>query len=607
MTMRVAEYIARTLVEHEVRDAFLVTGGGAMFLNDALGHCPGLRCWPCHHEQACAIAAESYFRVTRRMAAVNVTSGPGGTNAITGVYGAYVDSIPMVVVSGQVKWETTVRATGLALRQLGDQEIDITHLVAPVTKYAVMVSDPLTIRYHLERALYLATQGRPGPVWLDVPINVQGAEIDPESLQAYEPGEDSARVPPMELAVQGAEAVVAALRSSSRPVIVAGCGVWTSGAAEGFRQLVECLGIPTVTAFNAHDLLPSSHPCLVGRQGTIGDRAGNVAVQNADFLLILGARMNIRQISYAWESFAPRARIAMVDIDALEFRKPTLRVDLPVHGDVAVFVRAMLERVSSWEAVPAHLEYLAWCQERRARYLVVLEEYWNRESPVNPYCFMDALFRCLEAGDVVVTGDGTACIASFQAAIIKPGCVSSPIPEVLPWGTIFPAAVGAAIGSGARRVICLAGDGSIMMNLQELQTISHHGLPVKVFLMNNAGYHSIRQTQRNFFPGREFGSGPTSGVGFPDFGLVAQAHGFSYRKLESHGPMEQCISECIALQGPVLCEVILDQDQPFAPRVASRRLEDGRLVSAPLENMAPFLEADEVRENRRYLAELRED
>jgi len=598
--IRVAEYLAQALVREGIAQVFMISGGGAMHLNDGLGHQPGLAYACCHHEQACAMAAEGYYRASHRMAAVNVTTGPGGTNAITGVYGAYMDSIPMVVVSGQVKWETCVRSTGLPLRQLGDQEVDITRLVETITKYAVMVTDPATVRYHLERALHLALQGRPGPVWLDVPMNVQGAEIDPEALQPYDPAEDAFRVPDPELARAGARAVLAALARAERPVLLGGSGLWSAGAEAAFRDLADRLELPFVTAFNGHDLLPSDHPRLVGRQGTIGDRAGNFAVQNADFLLILGSRMNIRQVGYAWERFAPVARIAMVDIDAAELAKPTLRIDLPVHADLSAFLAHFAAGLDGWTGRPSHRDYLAWCRERRRRYPALLPEYLETPAPVNPYAFMDRLFQALDADDLVVAGDATACITSFQAGTIKLGQRLFSNSGSAPMGYDLPAAIGAAVGTG-RRIICLAGDGSIMMNLQELQTIAQHRLPVKIFLLNNGGYHSIRQTQHNYFPGDEVGIGPASGVGFPDFALLAQAHGLGYRRIADHPGMAAGIAAALDAPGAVLCEVMLDPSQPFAPRVASRRLADGRMVSAALEDMAPFLSPAELEDNAFYL------
>jgi len=600
--VRVADYIAQTLVDNGIEDVFLVTGGGAMHLNDAFGHHPGLRYWACHHEQTCAMAAEAYFRVSRKMAAVNVTTGPGGTNAITGVYGAYVDSQAMIIISGQVKWETCVRSTGLPLRQLGDQEVDITRLVEPITKYAVMVTEPMAIRYHLERALHLAMQGRPGPVWLDVPMNVQGAMIETEDLKGYDPAEDGDRVAPTGVAHAGAGSVFSELCSAKRPVILGGSGIWTAKAEGLFRQLADRLELPFITAFNGHDLLSSDHPHFVGRQGTIGDRAGNLAVQNADFLLILGSRMNIRQIGYNWSTFASGARIAMVDADAAELQKPTLHVDLPIQGDLEIFLRSLLAFTEGWAGSPDHRSYLAWCRERREAYPVVLREYWEKVSPVNPYCFMDMLFNALEENEIIVCANATACIVPFQAGAIKDGQRMFSNSGSAPMGFDLPGSIGAAVAAKASRIICLAGDGSIMMNLQELQTIAHQRHPVKIFLLNNAGYHSIRQTQNNYFPGPKVGIGPESGVGFPDFRYIAQAHGLGYQRIESHHEMAAGIAECLGTQGASICEVILDPEQPFAPRVASRRLEDGRMVSASLDDMAPFLPADELERNRPFLS-----
>ncbi|HEX4148704.1 MAG TPA: thiamine pyrophosphate-binding protein, partial [Pirellulales bacterium] len=340
--IRVSDYIANTLAEHGVRHVFMVTGGGAMHLNDAFGRCPGLEYVCCHHEQACAMAAESYCRLTNRLAALNVTTGPGGINALNGVFGAWTDSIGMIVISGQVRYETVVASTGLPLRQLGDQEAGIVKMVESIAKYAVMVTDPKTIRYHLEKALYLAQSGRPGPVWLDIPMNVQGALIEPDDLAAF--GRDE--VPDNTLDDAQLKVVCEEIRSrclaAQRPVLMAGSGVRIAGAQAQLLRLAAGWGVPLVTAWNAHDLVPNEHPCYAGRPGTIGDRAGNFAVQNADFLLVLGSRLNIRQISYNWPSFAREAYQVVVDIDEIELRKPTIRPDLPVHADVARVLEHLL-------------------------------------------------------------------------------------------------------------------------------------------------------------------------------------------------------------------------------------------------------------------------
>jgi len=590
--IRVADFVAQGLAAHGIRHVFMVTGGAAMHLNDAIGRCPGLSYVCTHHEQAAAMAAQGYYRLTNRLAAVNVTAGPGATNAITGVFGAWVDSLGMVVVSGQVKWETLVRSTSLPLRQLGDQEVDIVRLVEPISKYAVMVTEPESVRYHLERAIHLARTGRPGPVWLDIPGNVQSAMIDPEGLAGFAPEPDT-RGGRADVAAACGE-IVAALRRAERPVLLPGAGVRLGGAAEDFGRLVDRLGIPVVTGFNAHDLVPTAHRCYIGRQGTIGDRAGNFAVQNADLLLILGCRLNIRQVSYAWQHFARGARKIMVDVDAAELAKPTVAIDLPVHADVGEIIAGLLETTESWQAPAAHGAWLGWCRERKARYPVVLPEYWTSPRQVNPYCFVQALFEQLADDETVVTGDATACITTFQAAQLKAGQRLFSDSGCAPMGFDLPAAIGACVAQDRRRVVCLAGDGSIMLNVQELQTIAGLALPIKIFVLNNHGYLSIRQTQRNFFPDNPVGAGPESGVTFPDFERLAYGFGIPFRRCETHAGLRDAIAETLGRDGPQLCEIVLDPEQPFSPRVSSKRLPDGRMVTAPLEDMFPFLPREEL-------------
>jgi len=589
--IRVADYVAQTLVKYGIGDVFLVTGGGAMHLNDAFGRCEGLDYTCCHHEQSCAMAAESYYRLTNRLAAVNVTTGPGGTNAITGVYGAWTDSIGMIVISGQVKWETVVRSTGLPLRQLGDQELDIVKLVEPITKYAVMVSDPQSIRYHLERALFLATSGRPGPCWLDIPMNIQGAKIDPDSLKGYDPQEDEIKYSTQNLDSLSQE-IISRLKMAKRPVIYAGSGIRLSRSHSEFLKLVELWQIPIVTAWNAHDLIWNDHPYYVGRPGTIGDRAGNFAVQSSDLLIVLGSRLNIRQVSYNWENFATRAYKIIVDVDELELQKPTVKADLPVHADLKDLLPRLLSL--NFEPIQEHQNWLDWCLVRKNKYPTVLPEYWLTEKPVNPYCFGEKLFAQLLPDEIVVTGDGTACVTTFQAAHIKKGQRLYTNSGCASMGYDLPAAIGACIGNGKKRVICIAGDGSIQMNLQELQTIAGYQLPIKIFILNNQGYHSIRQTQQNFFPDNIVGCGPESGVTFPDFAKLSDAYGIPYRLCDNHKDLEQAIRDTIESDGAQICEVFLDLNQAFAPKLSSRRLEDGTMVSSPLEDLSPFLDRDEL-------------
>lgn len=592
--MKLSDYVAQKVVEHGVRHVFMVTGGGSMHLNHSLGTHKELECVFNHHEQACAIAAEAYYRLTNRLPVVNVTSGPGGTNAITGVYGAWTDSIGMVVLSGQVKYETTVRSTGLPLRQYGDQELDIEELVRPVTKYCVMVTDPQTIRYHLGKAIYLATSGRPGPCWVDIPLNVQGAQIDPDTLPGFDPAELDEPWKRTDLNAASA-AILEKIAEAKRPVVFAGGGVRLSGQHAAFIRLVEKLGIPVVTGWNAHDAIWDAHPNYVGRPGTVGDRAGNFAVQNADLLLILGSRLNIRQVSYNWKSFAREAYKIWVDIDENELKKPTVKADMPVLASLVDLLPILADQPY---AGPTREQkaWLEWCKERQHRFPVVLPEYWNNER-VNPYCFMKTLFDQLEEGQTVVSANGSACVVSFQTAELKPGQRLWTNSGCATMGYDLPGAIGACKASGDKPIVCLAGDGSIMMNLQELQTIVGNRLPIKIFILNNSGYASIFQTHRNFFGGVEVGAGPNSGVTFPDFGRLSEAFGLPFRRCARHEEMAQAIADTLAVDGPAVCEVILDENVPFAPKLGAKQWPDGRITSPPLEDLSPFLSREELQEN----------
>jgi acetolactate synthase-1/2/3 large subunit len=591
--MKLSDYVAQKIVDYGIRHVFMVTGGGAMHLNHSFGTHKELECIFNHHEQACAIGAEAYTRLSNRLAVVNVTSGPGGTNAITGVYGAYVDSIGMLVISGQVKWETTVRSTGLPLRQYGDQELDIEELVRPITKYCFMVTDPESIRYHLEKALYLATSGRPGPVWLDIPLNVQASKINPETLKGFDPKELDEPWKKTNL-TEAAKQTLEKLKTAKRPVIFAGGGVRISGQHEGFIKLIEKLGIPVVTGWNAHDVIWNNHPHYAGRPGTIGDRAGNFAVQNSDLLLILGSRLNIRQVSYNWQSFAREAYKIWVDIDPFELQKPNVKPDMPVLASLSDFIPALLNEPYSG-ATKEHQDWLQWCKERQKRFPAVLPEYWNNER-VNPYCFMEVLFKQLEKGQVIVTGNGSACVVGFQAADLKEGQRLWTNSGCATMGYDLPASIGAHKASG-KPIICIAGDGSIMMNLQELQTIVGENLPIKIFLLNNSGYVSIFQTHRNFFNGVEVGGGPKSGVSFPSFQRLSEGFGIPYLSCKNHSALEVNVHEALNKAGPVICEILIDENQIFAPKLGAKQHPDGRITSPPLEDLSPFLSRDELKDN----------
>lgn len=598
--MKLSDYIVGRFADWGVRHIFLVTGGGAMHLNDSIGKESRIQYVCNHHEQASAMAAEGYARISGQPGVINVTTGPGGINALNGVFGAWTDSIPMIVVSGQVKRETCMRAQGITgLRQLGDQEADIIAMVANITKYAVLIDDPLTIRYHLERAWHLAQSGRPGPCWLDIPVDVQAAAIDPATLRGYDPAEERHALDnfvgdPARLETDCHE-VLQRIRNAKRPVILAGTGVRAAHAVAEFDQLFHRLGVPVTTAWT-HDLIATDNPFFCGRQGTIGDRAGNFTVQNADVLLILGSRLSIRQTSYNWQSFAPRAFKIQVDIDTSEFHKPTVKPDVAIHSDAKRFLQELLRQCDAGNYRPGiHGSWLAWCRERVQRYPVVQDRQRQAGPPLNPYYFIEQLSAKLSDDDVIVCGNATSCIVPFQTMRLRKGQRLISNSGSASMGYDLPAAIGAAFANPGKRVICLAGDGSIQMNIQELQTVVHHHLPLKIFVLNNSGYLSMRMTQSGFF-GRLTGESAASGASFPDMVNVACAYGISSVRIERLSQLAQ-IDLALAAEGPALIDVVLDPSQEFEPRSRARQLTDGRIVSPNLEDMYPFLDETELMDN----------
>ena len=594
--MKLSDYVAEKLTEWGVRHIFLVTGGGAMHLNDSLGKVEGLGYICCHHEQAAAIAAEGYARIAGTPGVVNVTTGPGGINALNGVFGAWTDSIPMLVISGQVKRETCMATYGMTqMRQLGDQEVDIIRMVRGITKYSIFVDDPSSIAYHLERAWYLASHGRPGPCWLDIPVDVQSAQIDPETLRHYEPTEDALQWPTDVVQKQCAD-VLRRIFEAERPVILAGTGVRLADTLPEFDAVIRALRIPVTTAWT-HDLIASDDELFCGRPGTIGERAGNFTVQNADLLLVLGSRLNIRQTSYNYKSFARDAFKIQVDVDDAEFHKPTHQPDLGIHCDLKVFLTEMLRQLEAPNPSVAgrHEGWLLWCRERREKYPVVQQRQRQNGPLINPYYFISELIRGLKADDVMICGNATACIVPFQTAQLKMGQRLISNSGSASMGYDLPAAVGAAVARQGGRVICFAGDGSIQLNIQELQTIVHHQLPVKIVVLNNNGYLSIRATQSGFF-GRLVGESPESGVTFPDMVKIGEAYGIPSRHvhtMDALGDMQLAMEQ----PGPGLFEVHLDPKQEFEPRIRSRQLPDGTIVSPNLEDMYPFLTPEELNGN----------
>ncbi len=591
--IRVADYIVKRLLEHGIEHVFMISGGGAMHLNDAFGR----MLYVCnHHEQACAIAAEGYFRASGKVAAVNVTTGPGGTNTLTGVLGQWTDSVPAVYIAGQVKFETTaLSCKEIGLRQLGDQEITMEDIVRPIVKFAATVLDPLRIKYYVDKAVYVATHGRPGPVWLDVPMNVQGALVEETKLEEYDKKEDEIILDHDKLKSQ-VQQLAKWLVASERPVLVAGWGIRIAGAVKEFYNLIEKYKIPVLSTFNGFDLLPTNHPQHVGVIGTIGSRAGNFALQNSDLMLSVGSRNNIRQVSFNWKVFARAAKKVVVDIDPAELKKPTVIPDLPIAADAKEFLE-ILEKELAGIKLPNWQGWNEWCQERKRRYPIVLPENSDDIGGVDLYYFMHTLSEVLPEGSVTVAGDGSACVGMFQAGVVKKGQRFFWNSGCAAMGYDLPAAIGACFSLGKKDVVCLAGDGSLQLNIQELQTVIHHKLPIKLFYLNNNGYLSIKQTQDSYFAGHRVACDPQSGVSFPDIQKVAQAYGLPTTELSSHENFAENIREVLEMSGPVLCEVKLKTDYKFSPKLSSLKLPDGKMISKPLEDLYPFLDRKEFESN----------
>lgn len=585
--IKVSDYIAKLLKEvYKIRHIFMVSGGGAMHLNDSTGQYLEYICN--HNEQASGIAGEGYARVNQELSVVSVTTGPGGINALNGTYGAWTDSAPVLFISGQVKFLTTMASCPeIPLRQLGDQEVDIISVVKPLTKYAVMITNPEEIKYHLDRAIYEATHGRFGPVWLDVPLNVQAAMIDENNLKEFIP--PVAPVYDLKIAE-----TISRLQEAKRPLIIAGYGVRLSNTQSALYELLEKSGFPVVTTFNGYDTVESDYPQYIGRIGTVGQRAGNFALQNADCILCLGTRNNIRQVSYNWENYAKKAYKIIIDIDEAELCKPTVKPDLAVHADLAQYLPALAAAMPTTN----RSEWLEWCQKRRDKYdFAHTPEYQQNGGKINAYSFIRKLSDAGQEKQLFVMANGTALIGMFQVAKIKKGQRYIANSGDASMGYDLPAALGACLANDGKMTICLAGDGSIMMNIQELQTIKHLNLPLKIFIINNDGYISIKQTQNNFFCGRNCGAGCSSGVTLPDFVKVGEAFGIKSLRLDNPDGIEKTIQQVLAFDGPVICEVMVNSDYIFSPKLSAKQLPDGSMVSPSLEDMYPFLPDEEMKEN----------
>ena len=600
--MKVSDYLAQITAEAGITDVFMVVGGGAMHLDDSFGHSSALHCIFHHHEQACAMAAEAYARVENRPACVLVTTGPGATNALTGCLCAWMESIPMLIISGQARYATTVRGMGLPLRSTGIQEYDITKSASPMTKYAVMIERKEDVRYCAEKALYLMRSGRRGPVWLDVPLDVQSADVDPAELRGYDPAEN-----PEEVIREPEEALVRQilekLKTAKRPVLFGGFGVRAAGAAEDFCELSALLGIPVLTGMSSADLVPENWPYYAGRTGMTGGRAGNLTMAGCDLFLSIGSRLSFLQTGFNYQDWAREAYVIANEIDPDELRKPNVHVDLPVICDAGALIGKLIGNLRA-QGASKDAPYCAGAAEwtdralkRRKKYPPVTEEEKGpqRDGLANLYRFYDVLSDLIPEGEPLIASCGTSRVGATQAFRVKEGGRLYTNSATASMGYGLPAAIGIAAAGGTDAVNLVNGEGCFMMNLQEMQTIATNALPVRVFLICNGGYHSIRQTQQAFFGEPMIGIGPESGdLGFPDPAKVADTFGFSYAGCFANETMEEDLAKAFSLPLPALIEVRVSPLQKTEPKAASRALSDGRMISSPLEDMAPFLSREEL-------------
>ena len=618
MKIKLSDFVADFLVKNKITDGFTVVGGGAMHLNDSFGHKDGMNILYCHHEQACSIAAEAYARLNNKPALVNVTTGPGGINALNGVASAYLDSLPMFVVSGQVRYDTTIvfakRNDDATLRSLGDQEFNIVDTVKTMTKYAVMIDNPDDIKYHLERAYYLSTHGRMGPVWIDIPVDFQAATIETDNLRTYvgtkENKDDIALNEARDFDDKKIDEVLELLKNAKRPIIYAGYGIRLSGGYDVFKRVVEKLGIPVVTYWNAIDLMETEDKLYVGRGGNMGDRAGNFAVENADLILAIGTRLSIRQVGYNYKEWAKKAKVIMVDIDKEEFKKHTIHVDVAIHSDAKLFletIEKLLDNVGVNTCEPGNCRgeldepnWISICNNWKEKYKVVGPDKYNKKKDfVNVYAFIDYLSKSLPGDSLTAVSNGACCVVGSQSFYIKKGTRFHNNSAMASMGYGLPASIGACISNNKKETYCLEGDGSIMMNLQELQTIVTNKLPIKIFLINNEGYHSIRITQNNLFKEHtKVGIGEESNdLSFPSFEKIATAFGIKYLKAHNDDEMKKVVDNAIKESGPLFVEIFTDKEQVWEPKSSAKRLPDGTLVSPPLYDMEPFLPEEELNQN----------
>jgi acetolactate synthase-1/2/3 large subunit len=595
--IKLSDYLFDFVAKAGVRDVFFLPGGGCMHLVDSLGGNSNLNPVCCLHEQAAAIAADAYGQYTNNIGVVLVTTGPGGTNAITGVAGSWIDSTSILILSGQAKRQDMM--TGRGVRQMGIQEVDIVSIVKLITKYAVTVMEPESIRYHLEKAVYLARNGRPGPVWIDIPLDVQGAMVKEASLKGFEP--QIARKPEEEeyIEIQIAK-VIALLNKSERPVILAGNGIRLSGIKDGFLKLIRKLHVPVLTTWKAIDFLDQDDPLYFGRPGSIAHRGANFVQQNSDLIVVIGARLDLAQVGFDYSHFAQRAKKIVVDIDQAEINKLDMKIDVPVCADASVFIREFTKQIDK-VAQKNRTTWIQRCVEWKQKYPVVLPEHKKPDQYVNTYNFVDALSEVMSAEDVLVPGSSGSCSEiTLQAFHVKYGQRILNSPGLGAMGFGLPASIGACLASGRKRTVTIIGDGGLQHNIQDLQTIARLELPIKIFVLNNNGYASIRTMQNNHFNANYVGCDSSSGLTFPELAKIANAYRITFMRLDKNDDLKHQIRHVLEATGTVLCEVFVDPNLLTVPKLYSEVQHNGQVVSKPMEDLWPFLDREEFKVNMVY-------
>lgn len=590
--MKLTDYLAQYLADHGVKKVFLITGGACAHIVDSLGKNPNIEYVCMQHEQAAAMAADAYSRVTKNIGVAVATSGPGATNLITGVCCSYFDSIPTLIITGQVNlWETKGNKKA---RQIGFQETDIIAIVRPITKFAVLVKDPNKIRYYLDKAIHIAKSGRQGPVWLDIPMNVQHAEINPEELENFNPRDLASEIPA--ISDQTIKQIRDKIQKAKRPVIIAGAGIKLGQAENELLQLLKILKVPVVSSWSGIDILPHDHPLYIGQIGVYGSRAANFTVQNSDLLLSLGSRLDTRQTGGQPKTFAREAIKIVVDISEAELNKNWVVADIPVHADVKDFL-AVLNDIMREKKCPDFSKWLIDCLNWKERYPAVLPEYNNQKGSVNPYIFIEALSEKLSGNSTITIDNGGVSAWTIQSFKVKKGQRLISAFGHAPMGYALPAAIGAAFADPEKNIICIAGDGGFQLTIQEIQTIKNYKLPIKIFILNNNAYGIIKQFQEVYFDARYEATVNQTGYTTPDFNKVALAYGINAERITSHDQIDKKLDKILNIQGPVICDVALDEAQKLIPKLVAARTPNGRYISKPIEDMSPLLPRDEFRAN----------